>query len=311
MRAVLGLLILLIFSLAPVRAAEPVASVPYRIDYNGWLTVQVMVNGQGPYDFIIDTGASQSLVFQNLAELVEFHPTGGALQTVIGLSAQQPFPPYYVGEVKIGNVGLDSLVTIILPDWSVEHRPHGIIGLDFLMKYICVFDADNETLSFYDHSSPPDDEVRRWKRAPLKADDFGLGLGTLYTIEAKVNQRRVNFLFDLGASGTVINRTAAGAVSRYGFNLTIRPSGGDARARVTDALEESDAATSMRASKFQVGNHYWYRRILTIFDAPIFDELGVQQMPFGLFGADLVRDRSFSLDFEGEEMRIGRKKKKN
>ena len=295
---------------APANAAEPVTAIPYRVDYNGWLTVEVMVNGEGPYDFIIDSGATQSIVFQNLADEQEFLPTGGELQTVLGLAAQGAFPPYLVGEVSLGSQSIDGLITVILPDWQVEEKPAGILGLDFLRKYICVFDAENMELRLYDHADPPTDETRRWKYAQLKADNFGLETNYLYTLQAKVNSRKVTFMLDLGASGTVINRNAVGSIVRTGYRVSIRPTGGDALDRITDALEKSEAATTMLVQRFQVGRNYWYRQKLLIHNAPIFRELGVHTQPFGLFGADLLRDRSFMLDFAGEEMRIGKKPKR-
>ena len=306
MRFILGL-VFLVFVAPPLYAAEPVTTVPYRVDYNGWLTVEVAVNGLGPYDFIIDTGATQSIVFQNLADQQNFMMTGGPLQTVLGMSAQGSFSPYLVGEIKIGEASIGGLITVILPDWNVEEKPAGILGLDFLRQYICVFDAEKSELRFYDRADPPTEDVKRWKYAPLTADNFGLETNYLYTLEARINSRRVTFLLDLGASGTVINRPAVGSVVRTGFRVSIRPSGGDGLDRITDALQRSEAATSMLVNRFQVGRNYWYRQKLLIHNAPIFRDLGVHTKPFGLFGADLLRDRSFMIDFEGGELRIGKK----
>lgn len=306
MRFILGL-VFLAFAAAPLRAAEPVTTVPYRVDYNGWLTVEVMVNGLGPYPFIIDTGATQSIVFQNLADQQNFMLTGGPPQTVLGMAAQGTFSPYLVGEITLGEAGIGGLITVILPDWSVEQKPAGILGLDFLRKYICVFDAETGELRFYDHADPPKEDTKSWRYAALKPDNFGLEINYLYTLEAKINSRRVTFILDLGASGTVINRSAVGSIARTGYRVSIRPSGAEARNRITDALEKSEAATVMVASRFQVGRNYWYRQRLLIHNAPIFRELGVHTKPFGLFGADLLRDRSFMLNFEGGELRIGKK----
>ena len=306
MRFVLGL-IFLVFAAPQLQAAEPVTTVPYRIDYTGWLTVKVMVNGQGPYDFIVDSGATHSIAFQNLADQQNFMQTGGEMQTVLGLAAIGSFPPHLIGEISVGEASMGGLISVVLPDWQVEERPAGILGLDFLRKYICVFDREKNELRLYSHDDPPTEDVKNWKYAELKADNFGLETNYLYTIEAKINSRRVRFLLDLGASGTVINRNAVGAVVRTGFRVSIRPSGGEARDRITDALEKSEAATTMIVDRFKVGRNYWYRQKLLIHNAPIFRELGVHTQPFGLFGADLLRERSFMLDFEGGELRIGKR----
>ena len=286
------------------RANEPLLSVPYRVDYNGWFTIKVQVNGHGPYDFVIDTGATQSLIFQNLADIRNFPPTGGPGQTVLGLTAQGAFPTYTVAELRMGSLSLQNLTTVILPDWSVDRKPSGVIGLDFLSRYICVFDAPNGLLHFYAPDNGPT-TLNKWRSTGLKPNDFGLPADPVYVIEARIDARRVRFMLDLGASGTVINKSAAGKISNRGVSVSIRPSGGDARARITDSLEKSVEARTIKTRRIRVGKTYWYNRALEIHNATIFDELGVQKKPFGLFGADLLRNMSFALDFPGERLHIG------
>ena len=303
---IVSILFIAAVSAPPAGAEEPIVSVPYRVDYTGWFTVSATVNGEGPYDFIIDTGATQSLVFQNLADSQNFSATGGPPQMILGLATQGAFDPYLIGDIAIGGAALTGLETVILPDWSVEQKPQGIIGLDLLKDYVMLFDAEAGMLHLYDHAAPPPGGfTRRWRRAGLEAENFGLDIDNLYTVTGRVSNRSVTFLLDLGASGTVVNRAAASSFSRRGVSIRIIPSGSEARARISDVFEESADAQSVVANRIRIGRNTWYRHILVVHDAPIFDELGVQEEPFGLFGADLVRERSFMLDFRTGEMRIG------
>ncbi len=301
---VLSLTIVFPALLQRAAATEPITSIPYRIDYNGWFTIKVAVNGRGPYDFIVDTGATQSLVFQNLADEQGMQPTGGPDQTVLGLAAAGAFPPHHIGDLQVGNVLLDDLVSVVLPNWNVENRPHGIIGLDFLRRYIVVFDADASMLHFYPPGEPPT-TVRRWRRTQLKGDNFGLDTDELFTLNGRINNKRVRLLVDLGASGTIVNRAAVSSIVRStGVALRVRPPSGMERTRITDALQRIESAKAIEVHRIQVGRHYWYNRILGVQDAEIFNELNVQYRPFGLFGADLVRGMSFALDFQGERIYI-------
>jgi predicted aspartyl protease len=288
------------------QAAEPVVVVPYRVDYHGWFTIQATVNGQGPYDFIIDTGATQSLVFENLALIQNFQPSGGEPQLVLGLGSQAKFPTYIVGDIAVGPARLDDLVTVVLADWTARDRsPQGVLGLDFLSQYEAVFDRQKMELSLYPVAEGAPAGTERWRSADLKADDFGLDAGTLYTVEGKVKLRRVPFLFDLGASGTVLNRAAYGAVVRAEYHIVVGPSGRSGR--LTDALNKSDEVRAVLINQFQVGKARWYRRIFFVLDALIFADIGHANTPFGLFGADLLHDRSFALDFADKKLFIGPK----
>lgn len=290
----------------PARANEPVASLPYTIDYYGWLTVKVAVNGQGPYDFIIDTGATNSLVFQNLADVQNFPLSESPPHTVLGLASQGAFPVHEIGELRVGDAHFDDLVSVILPDWTVEKKPQGILGLDFLSQYTLVFNADAGRLDLYAaKAGPRKRDMRRWKKIRLKQQNFGIDVEhDLYTVEGRINNnRKIQFMLDLGASGTVVNRPSINADS-IAIHFSIES--GRLRSRVTGALDQDPTkAQAVRVTRLKIGEVVWRRTVITIHDAPIFKELGADDRPFGLFGSDLVRDRSFMLDFANEEMRLG------
>lgn len=301
-------ILLAMFTSAAAWAQAPVASAPFRISYNGWFTVSVMVNGQGPFDFIIDSGATQTLLFAEIATQLEVPPTGGPDQTVLGLESAGAFPPHLIEQIDVAGVTIDNLTTVILPDWQVQQRPDGILGLDFLSQYICVFDGDNGMIHFYAPDATPP-QLENWRAVDMIADDFGLDAGELYTVEARVNSRQFRFMVDLGASGTLVNKKAAEKIVAASNSMNVNSVAGS-RLTVTDALEKTLAAKAMIARRFQLGRKYWYRQYLSVRDAAIFDELGVQNEPFGLFGADLVREQNFALDFPNEKFWMGKKVKR-
>lgn len=296
----------------PALAGKPIASLPYATDYYGWLTVKVRVNGEGPYDFIIDTGATNSLVFQNLADIHDFPPSGNPPQTVFGLAMQGAFPTYDIGELALGEARLENLASAILPDWSVERKPQGILGLDFLTRYIFVFNAEGDSnagrLDIYDPQDGPNPaDMRGWKTIRLEQQHFGIDVEyDLYTAIGRINNnpRRIRFMIDLGASGTVLNWAAVR--SKGGFRLNYTQATGLLRSRITGSLDPDPAiAQAVSVSRLRIGRHTWRRQVVTLHDAPIFAELGMQDTPFGLFGSDLVRNRSFMLNLPGEEIRLG------
>jgi predicted aspartyl protease len=307
----LRFLLFLFLVLAPLvaRAAEPVASVPYRIDYGGWYTVSVRVDGQGPFDFILDTGATHSIVFRKLQEAMNFPPSGGPPQTVLGLAAKGVFATYSVGDIAIGEAKLEDAVTVILEDWRVGDRaPYGVLGLDFLTRYFVMIDRARGEIRFYDNDAPLELSASGWKATDFKRRDYREADAELFTVEAYMNKRLVRLMVDLGATGTIINDAAKAKIERAGeMAISINPRNGETGSRVTGALSERERHTPLRLKHLRIGRASWYDLIVFHFDAPIFDELGETKKPYGLLGADLFHDRSFALDFKGETLWIGPK----
>ncbi|MGE0408290.1 MAG: aspartyl protease family protein [Amphiplicatus sp.] len=305
MRLVPAIAVIVLLSAAPLAGrAEPVAAAPYRIDYFGWFAVPVMVNGEGPYDFIVDTGATRSLVFENLAAAKGFAPSGGPPQTVLGLLSEGRLPAYFVGDLSIGAARLDALATVILGDWKTRGRsPQGVLGLDFLTRYFVVFDAETRMMRLYAPGSDEPD-LDGFARVRMRRDTFGLTAGDLFTVAGEIGQRRVPFLLDLGASGTVVNPAAARSLVRRDAS-PLRMG-----ARVTDALDETGRAQAIILDRFSIGRALWRDQHMIVHATPVFIDLGKEDQQFGLFGADLVYERSFAFDFDKDRFYIGPPRKR-
>ncbi|MBB5517794.1 aspartyl protease family protein [Amphiplicatus metriothermophilus] len=306
MRAIALAVVMLVWP-ALAAAAAPVASLPYRIAYGGWFTVSAMVNGEGPFDFIIDTGATDTLVFENLALRQNMQPTGGPLRTVFGLSQGREFPPYLAGDIVLSEaIRLDDHETVVLGDWVVDRdSPQGVLGLDLLARYTLFFDAEEGMLHFY----PPDAEIdypAEWRAVALSGHTFGQTPRPLYLLEATVANVKTRFLLDLGASGTVVNSYAyRRMIQRRWPVINLDAEAARTRSQVIDAFDEEETAFAVRARGFRAGRARWSTVILIVHDAPIFEEMGVQSEPFGLFGADMVANRGFAVDFRRRRMMIG------
>jgi predicted aspartyl protease len=299
-----------IFSLS-ARAAEPIAEFPYRVDYEGWVTVSVMVNGKGPYDFILDSGATITATFQNLADEHAFTPAARAPIRILGLAGSEVLPAVIIGDLTIGGQPMARHVGVVLPDWRETRRtPGGILGLDFLTRYTVLFDADKQTIRLYDRRDPVKDLPRGWSKTRMRAEDFSDGAGTLYRITVGLQGRRVPCIIDLGASGTLINYRAMQRLLGGVFINGSRNTGFSTGSRLRDIFDRVKIANHVRIGTIRIARAKWRKRVLTVFDAPIFEELGVDKTPFCLVGADLMTERSFIFDFAREQLYMGPKAKR-
>ncbi|MEL7487109.1 MAG: aspartyl protease family protein [Pseudomonadota bacterium] len=307
MRVVAFLFAAVAYCVAPAaRAADPLTTLPYRIAYDGWITVEATVNGQGPYDFIIDTGATLTLVFSNVTEKQDFPLSPGPPKRILGLNSEQSVDLVRIGDIAVGDEVFADHLGVVLTDWSTpENTPGGIIGLDFLSQYLVVFDAQARTMSLYDADIDKPRFPRDWSSAPMKRRQFKEEIGALFVVEGRIQSQQFDFILDLGATTTLINFPA---FRRLIGGIRINESGGSPRnaSRISDVSGDTERARLVRMPRMRLRRARWAQPILLVFNATVFEELGVANAPFGLFGVDLLRDRSFALDFKNERIFISR-----
>ncbi|MBY0423171.1 MAG: aspartyl protease family protein [Parvularculaceae bacterium] len=300
------LLILLLTAAAGLaRAATPLVEIPYCLDYRGWFTISATIAGKGPFDFVVDTGATRTLIFVNVVDRIGgVAPSGGPPVSVLGLSSSEKFPTFFVGDIAVGTEKLVNLRTVVLRDWTVGGRaPQGVLGLDFLARYKVEIDAERSVMRFYAPDADLQLEDRRgWRAAPMTRRPFNLDEGALYVVTVRLNSFTVPVLLDTGAASTLVNGLAAAR----GATSSIRTTASDwtGSARVTDALSSKGRAGVARFDRMRIGEARWTGVDLVVFDADIFAELGVANRPYGLLGANLFERRSVIFDFPGERIII-------
>lgn len=278
-------------------AAAPLAVIPYRIDYDGAITVEATIDGRGPYDFIIDTGSTLSLAFQNLAAREGFPPTGGAPRRILGITGSATLDTYHMGDVGVGGAVLDEHVGVIIPDWAAPRKsPAGVIGLDFLRRYAVVFDVRSRTIELYPHGALPENRIDGWRSVKLRANTYAAASGALYSTKGLINRSPTTLLIDLGSPTTLINYRAAEAM----FSSVVSRDLGEGfttGSRLKDVFDDRTRVRTAKINRIQVGRTAWRGVGVIVHNAPIFDEIGVQRLPFGLLGADLIMGGDFALDF--------------
>ncbi len=290
------------------KAQEPVAEIPYRYAYNGWITVSVSVNDQGPYDFIVDTAATLSVVFENLNTQQNFPFVDGEPRRILGLIEANDLPPRFIGSIEVSGLAMEEVVSVVIPDWSTPREtPQGVLGLDFLGKYAVYIDPATQTIKLYDGGAPALVDGRGWTETRLDPIIFADGTSPLYVVNARIRRQRYPFILDLGASGTVINYPALRAMLKT-RRVTVRTSARPTRLpQVQDLFGNEARSRLVRIQSMRIGRTVWRNQIVNVFNSKVFDELGVGEEPYGLLGADVVRDRRIVIDFSANRLHIGRK----
>ena len=291
----------------PLDRFEPIDTVPYRVDYQGWITVNATVNGDTPNDFIVDSGATITSIFANLAARRPFPAAERGPIRILGLAGAEQLPAFRLGEISVSSRRLHDHVGVILPDWQAPREtPQGVLGLDLLTQYTVMVDAETSELKFYSRqNATPQRRTNGWTSTEMEPVFVAEQATPLHQIHVNVRGLEIPCVVDLGASGTIFNGPALRAMSA-GIRINswgLR--GSSQNSRLNDVFDNTQRAVAVKISRLRIGNTRWRNKIFLVYDAEIFQEMGVSAKPYCLLGADLLRDRSFIFDFANENFYVG------
>jgi predicted aspartyl protease len=140
---------------APAAAADrprPAAPLtPVEIDAHGGIIVDVRVNDAGPYRFLLDTGASRSIISESLAGRLGAPPI--ARTDVVTSAGTDVRLVVRLGSLAIAAVKVADLLTPVVPDARLEPlgtEIRGIVGQDFLSGFNYTLDYRRSRLTWDD-----------------------------------------------------------------------------------------------------------------------------------------------------------------
>lgn len=163
-------------------------------DTHDHLTAPVMINGVGPYPFLIDTGANVSCVSSRLAAdlgLAAGPPT--AVHTAVGRKMR---PSFVIDRLQVGARDRRGVKAPALPLWSGDHG--GVLGVDWLKGQRLSLDFRTGTVeigkSQADRSATGQVVVTARRRH-----------GQLTIVDADLGSTRISAMIDSGSEVTICN----------------------------------------------------------------------------------------------------------
>lgn len=192
---------------------------PFDLDASRRMSVKVMVEGKGPFSFLVDTGAERTVIARELAERLGLAEGAKLKLATIGGSAM--VPSYRVAALQMSNLHLASVEA---PAFFGRHLgAAGLIGVDMLEKRRILIDFRKESMSILE---------TRMRARPIIRDDDAIVVtarnmaGRLILSDARLNGKRVDVIVDTGAQTSVGNialqkLVAAQRQNRLPFTPTI------------------------------------------------------------------------------------------
>jgi len=204
----------LLVSGAPTRAqAPPAAEAPLQTagagmidpdaevlaleeERNRRFTIPVMVDGSGPYDFMIDTGSEATAITHEINASLGLRSAGMAI--LVGMASRRAVELVEVGQIDLGSHTITDLAAPVL---AREHvGADGIIGLDSLQDFRVLIDFRDQTMALQDarNTRPSRSGFEIVVRARPQ-------LGQLLITDALVEGIRATVIIDTGAQMSLAN----------------------------------------------------------------------------------------------------------
>jgi len=244
------------------------------------VTVPVTVEGQGPYRFMIDTGAQATVLSRELADQIGVADRKTA--TLVGMSSRAQTEVAPVMELGLGS-RLFYIETVPLVAQDNIGSADGILGIDSLQEQRVLLDFKARTFSVADAGTLGGDKgydiIVRARRV----------LGQLVITDAELDGVKVAVIVSTGAQGSV-------------GNLALQEK---LRGRALDEAHMTDINGDMQTSSVELAKSISIGRVnvnniaVAFVDSPTFKQLGLDDKPAMVLGMNELRlFKRVAIDFK-------------
>ena len=280
---------------------EGVVTVPYRVFKQGLIGIEVMVNGQGPFTFMLDTGATQSFVFEPLIEKMGLsEEVLGRPVRVSGMVSSDRRPTIEIDHLSVAETVWPEINAIVLEGERAAPEIDGGVGMDVLSAYSLIVNETEGMVSF----APPErfrpEAYDGWNAVTLTESPYpGREFGLHYA-KMRVGMTPVPMMIDTGATFSSMNWRAADQ------NLGIR----QMRRRlhrqtgVQGAVGEYRPRVAVNLRDVRLGEAHWDTAAFVLLPLDSLSSLSADREPFGIAGVNLFERRSFAIDFAQDRLYI-------
>lgn len=260
-------------------------------DRSSRLTTPVSIDGRGPFEFVVDTGANRTTLSTELA--AELALPAGPIVSVHGVAGPMAAPTARIGSVRVGELETRGVLAPTFPRATLGAA--GLLGIDVFRDRRVELDFSENVLRL---GSPRG-------RAPT-ARRVGQGFyadvtvparqrsGQLMIFDADAHGRSIVCFIDSGASTCIGNEAMFQLVSRRNTSPRFQP----AAITVRSATGQTVSGRAADVGDLRVGALEFSDFAMVFAPLHTFEQWGLGDRPAMLFGIDVLRMfASVALDF--------------
>lgn len=255
---------------------------------NTRMTVEVRVNGEGPYRFLVDSGADSSVVGLRIARALQL--PAGTPTILNGMTASSRVDRVQVAELSLGQSRMRDLELPALQESDLGGE--GMLGIDALVEQRLMMDFEKRVIKVEDARQP----------VAMVAGEIVVVArrqrGQLILTEVGAASELVEAVIDTGSEITIGNLALRDRLIRGNRDKFVNI----AITGVTGVTMDLQLA---RVAELRLGSVTLRNVPIAFAQVPPFEVFGLAKEPALLLGTDLLATfRRVSLDFRSRKVRF-------
>jgi predicted aspartyl protease len=258
-----------------VTADEPRFVAPTRRDRIGRIWAPVLVNGQGPFRLVLDTGASHSALTPGLAQALGITLDAASMVTLRGATGSASVPMVPVRTLEVGELLLEPRRLPVIPD--ALGGAEGVLGMDGLANKRIHIDFRRDHISIM--RSKNERATTGYTTIPVK-----FLRGRLLVVDGFIGGVAVKAVIDTGGQATLGNEALRVALAerRRRQAEAAKPD------NVTGATLDVQVGDRFDTPALALGEILVRNPAMTFADFAIFDHWRMKDQPAMLIGMDVL-----------------------
>ena len=276
--------------------ANLAVTLPMHVNEKGLFVLEgVEINGAS-LDFVIDTGATQSAIFQSALSKTGLKVTNQEERMVHGMIKSQSRSVLTLSEMKLGPLQYNQKPIIVLDNpksiFGEAKEYDGLIGMDILAGYNLIISPSTQELKLI-HKDREIYVPSYWSRIELTANPFQSDNRKLHFLKLRIAGRKTIALLDTGSQFSILNWSAA----RFSQVKSIKRRL-ERNWQIQGAVGVFKPQTRIKLEHFRGGQKFWNNKDFIIMDFESLDVLGIGDEPFIIAGINLFSNETVFIDFE-------------